>query len=99
MCSIFNVRGKGLYEGFEVVVDKFRNLLCRMAIARKDRASGVALFVDYREDVETTSLGIWELEVRYSNLSSSIKSSLCRRLRYSLTRSCILFFRLVDCFW
>ena len=58
VCSIFDVRGKGLYEGFEVVVDKFRNLPCRMAIAWKDRASGVALFVDFREDVEATSLGI-----------------------------------------
>ena len=58
MCSIFDVRGKGLYEGFEVVVDKFRHLPCRMAIARKDRASWVALFVDFKEDVEATSLGI-----------------------------------------
>ena len=61
VCSIFDVERKGLYEGFEVVVDKFRNSLCRMAIARNDRTdrrSGVALFVEFREDVEATSLGI-----------------------------------------
>ena len=58
MCSIFDVGRNGLYEGFEVVVDKFRNSVCRMAIARNDRTSGVALFVDFREDVEATSLGI-----------------------------------------
>ena len=41
---------------FEVLVYKFRNSLCRVAIARNDRTSGVALFVDFREDVEATSL-------------------------------------------
>ena len=47
VCSIFDVRGKGLYQEIEVVVDKFRNSLYRMAIARNDRTSGVALFVDF----------------------------------------------------
>ena len=41
-----------------MVVDKFRISLYRMAIARNDRTSGVALFVDFGEDVEATSLGI-----------------------------------------
>ena len=58
MCSIFDVGRKGLCEGFEVVVDKFRNSLCRMAIARNDRTSGVSLFVDFREHVEAAGLGI-----------------------------------------
>ena len=41
-----------------MVVDKFRNSLCRMAVARNNSTSGVALFVHFREDVEATGLGI-----------------------------------------
>lgn len=70
--SIFYVRGKGLDEGFEVVVEKFRNSLCRMAIARYSMI-GMPFFADFRKKVEATSLGVGIGLVRYLNVSSSIK--------------------------
>lgn len=73
--SIFYVRGKGLDEGFEVVVEKFRNSLCRMAIARYSMIgrSGMPFFAKSRKKVEATSLGVGIELVRYLNVSSSIK--------------------------
>ena len=78
MCSIFGVRGKGLYEGFNVVVDKFRNSHCRMATARNNRTSGVALFVDPHHLLPSTPLFVKFL--RLSPPLTAKTPSLCRPL-------------------
>ena len=40
-----------------------------------------------------------EVDERYFRVSESIRLSLCRRVVYSLTRSCTLLVRSDDCFW
>ena len=79
MCSIFGVRGKGLYEGFNVVLEKFRNSLCRMATARNDRTSGVALFVDARH-LLLPSNPLFVKFLRFSPPLTAKTPSLCRPL-------------------
>ena len=81
-----------------MVVDKLGNSFSRVAIARYDGSARVALFVDLWKYVKTTSL-VPGLDERYLSVSESIRLSLCRRLVYSLTRSCTLLVRSDDCFW
>lgn len=54
VCSIFNVGGKNLHKGLQMVIDKLRDLFRRMATAGYDWSARVALLMDFGEYIEAT---------------------------------------------
>ena len=77
-----------------MVVDKLGNMFNRVVIDGFDGSARVALFMDFRECAEGTSL-----DERYLNWSHSRSDRFCvNRSMYSLTRVCSLLVRSEDCF-
>jgi len=58
MCSVFDEGCCFVNQRFEIVVNELTDAFCRNTVARNNGASGVSLFVYFRQNVESSRFGV-----------------------------------------